>query len=72
MSRRPDPPAENEDAVVAELRRRRQRWGASKRLAHEIGVSTSILCRVARGQLAPSERVAAGLGFRKVVRWEKA
>lgn len=60
-----------DDAVRAELKRRLARRGAAKQVAADIGVSPSILCRVAKGALPPSEKVAEGLGFRRVVAFER-
>ena len=57
------------DQVVAELRRRLRPRGTSKRVAHELGVSTGSISQIASGYRLPSERVAKGLGFRKLVVW---
>jgi transcriptional regulator with XRE-family HTH domain len=59
------------DAVRAELRRRLSTRGSSKRVAHALGVSISTLSKIAGGSLAPSEHVAEGLGFRRVIRFER-
>lgn len=63
---------DGDEEVRAELNRRiRQRWGASKRLADQIGVTPSILCRMAKGQTPVTDRVAQGVGFRRVVKFER-
>lgn len=49
-------------ATVAELRRRTARRGARKGIAHEAGLSQSMLCEVLSGRKAPPLRLALTLG----------
>lgn len=61
---------EGADQVRAELRRRVMR-SATKRVAHEIGVSQPVLSLVMNGRREPSERVAEALGFRRKIVFER-
>jgi hypothetical protein len=63
--------ADGADQVRAELQRRTRRRGSAKRVAYELGISTSHLSRIASGSLAPPEHVASALGFRRVIRFER-
>lgn len=63
--------AEGADDVRLELHQRTRRRGMAKRVAHELGITTATLSRIANGRLAPSEHVAEALGFRRVVRFER-
>lgn len=53
--------------VVAALRR--QPRGTAKRTAFAAGISASAISQVRRGYRAPSESVAASVGYRKVILW---
>jgi hypothetical protein len=63
----------NEAAVRRELRRRIAALGrgGTARIADEIGISDSRISGVARGNYPVTDRIAKGLGFRRVVRWER-
>lgn len=76
MSGRPNPPRiipAGEKEVLAELRRRIEAGGRGeiKRIADEIGVSHCRISAIARGYQPVTDRIAAGLGFRKTVAWER-
>jgi len=60
-----------EELVIAELRRRAPRRGMRKQLAHELGTSEPTLAGIATGNRGVSPRIAEGLGFRLVARWER-
>lgn len=62
---------DGEEEVRAELRRRMARRGAAKALAFDLGVSRQALCNMRDGRRRPSPRVAEGLGFRRVSRFER-
>jgi predicted transcriptional regulator len=59
------------DAVRAELRRRLTRRGMQRRVAHELGISVPTLSNILHGRRTPIARVAASLGFRRVVSYER-
>lgn len=74
MTGRPTPQvrAENDDEVIAEMQSRIRWWGDQTRLAKEIGVQPCRLSNIIHGKARVSDRIAAGLGFRKRVRWERS
>ena len=53
--------------IIAALRKMPR--GSSKRLAFRAGVSTSQISQVRRGYYPPTEKVAAAVGYRKVILW---
>ncbi|SMF70613.1 hypothetical protein [Allosphingosinicella indica] len=63
--------AKNEGVLRAKIRRRLSTRGRMKRVAHELGTSPSVLCQIVNGKRRISARVAAGLGYQKVIVWER-
>ena len=54
----------------ADLERRVAAAGTQKVVAHALGTSQSQLCLLLRGEREVSDRMAAKLGYRKVVTFE--
>jgi hypothetical protein len=60
-----------EEVVIAELRQRMGRRGERKRVAEACGVTPAALSNIVAGRNGLSKAVAARLGLRRVVRFEK-
>lgn len=65
-------PLPGEEQMLDDLRRRLAPWGAAARVAREIGVSHSYMKKVKSGEMPPTDRIAAALGYRRVERWERS
>lgn len=68
--KRAKPLAPGEAAIIADVRSRLNPRGASKRLAHDLGISRSHLLSIANGNSRVGPKVAARLGYQPA--WEKA
>lgn len=73
MSARPPPSPlpENEAEVIADLQSRIRWRGDQTRLAKEWGLAPCRISHVLKGRMRISDRIAAGLGYRRVTRWER-
>lgn len=61
----------NDEEVVRAIKSKVRWWGDQTRLAKEIGVDSCRISRVLQGKDPVSDRIAAGLGFKRVSRWER-
>ena len=61
--------AENEAEVRAALDKRLKRKGAAREMDEMLGLTESYISQMRKGPVPP--KVAYGLGYRRVVRWEK-
>jgi DNA-binding transcriptional regulator YdaS (Cro superfamily) len=62
----------DQDALREELRRRLVEHGAAAELAQLWGVSRPYLSQMKNGDKPITERIAAKMGFRKRVIWERS
>lgn len=63
--------AENENEVRDILKERLSRRGAAKEMATSLGCSDPYLSLVKNGVRPLPQKIAAMLGFRRVIRWER-
>ncbi|HVM38309.1 MAG TPA: hypothetical protein VM265_07985 [Sphingomicrobium sp.] len=61
----------SEEEMVIELSARIRRRGDQLRLARQLGVDHSEISKALSGAMRVSTNLAAGLGYRRVVRYER-
>lgn len=57
--------------LMRELERAARAAGSQKALAHQYGISQSLLCRVLDGTYDPPAKLLTAMGYRRVIRYER-